>query len=385
MIDILIYVPLSNEHRLPIMEQVARQEIARGNRVSIYVEIITPLCDSGNNISINFFSIAKHLNLSVFDEVYVDAPSLIRGVQLIKGGESARLAHRELRKMSFQCVLEDKRYKEVYLWNGNFPYQTDFIALAKKKGIQLNYIEVAWFDQSDTYYVDSNGVNANSRIAKLAEKAGSEFNRAGELFSQEYLQKIPEKCRKEGGYILVPMQVESDSNIRLYSPYNSMASFVQALSKWLPSGVNVKVRRHPKSSMKEFPLPPGFCWSGESHLFKDISEAALVVGINSTVLLQAIALGKPTIAFGRGIWGTHPAIVQGDTEVAFQWPTFNKSNANNLVGYLLSHQRYYPPEIFSGNGYRQRFWTAMKLVGVVLRESAKSFVSISNLSNIRHR
>lgn len=380
---ILLYVPLSNKHRLPIMEQIARHEKSRGNFVSIYIETITPLCNIDNDVSFNVPAIISHLDWSIYNQVYVGFPGVFSGWRLLKGSKAAQEKYIRSREVGCRQLLEISHFDSVYLWNGNFSYQADFLEALKKHRTSINYVEVAWFDQGNTYYCDPEGVNASSKIARCAGEVGSEHNLLGKSFAESYRLKKLNGKSDIGAYILVPMQVESDSNIRLYSPYRSMAEFIEILSGWLPQDVDVVIRRHPKSSMREFPLPERFRWSREDNLFKDIAGARLVIGINSTVLLQSLALGKPVIAFGGGVWGGHTAIVSGNPQSKFQWPEYNEWETFNLLGYLLTFQRNYDQSIFVGSGWWGSVLSAVRILSRCLSLSLQNSGSLAKKKLLR--
>ncbi|WP_444939374.1 capsular polysaccharide export protein, LipB/KpsS family [Microbulbifer sp. JMSA002] len=344
--QVLLFVPLSNKHRLPIMEQIAREERRVGNSVSIYVELVTPINDDENSVSLNIDALLLHLDHNVYERVFVGIPSLIQLWQMLKRTGSGRKRYLELRKKTYSQILRKNKFDYIYLWNGNFSYQANFIKLAKKLCLNLKYVEVAWFDQNNTYYVDPKGVNANSIIAGNAHTISENYLTKGQEFCKNYKDLKFSGCSISDSYILVPMQVESDSNIRLYSSYKSMSEFIDDLSTWLPENVEVRVRRHPKSAMPEFSLPRNFSWSQESNLFEDIAGAKCVVGINSTVLLQSLALGKPVIAMGQGVWGNHHSIIAGNTSFKFRYPEFDMQSASALVGYLIKFQKHYDQNIF---------------------------------------
>ena len=358
--DILLYIPLSNCHRLPIMQVFAKSEIAKGNKVSILVETVTPVCISENVLSLNHQALIDKIDLSIFQRVFICGPNLLKVFFLLKRkGSIEQYAKRrfEVKKL----VLDRYNFDCIYVWNGNFPYQFDFLNYAANRKVAINYMEVGWFDQENTYYTDASGVNYKSNIAKTFVDSQKYYEK-GALFSEEYKRTKFRGKSTSDDYILVPLQVESDSNITLFSPFKKMEHFIQFLSGWLPPHSRVIVRAHPKSNLRKFSLPSGYEWSSENNLFEDIRRAKFVVGINSTVLLQSLVLGKAVVAFGNGIWGANPALGYADLNSKYNPPKYKHKDAMGLIGYLLSHQSNYSRDIFKTQNLKIRLKNILYLM-----------------------
>ncbi|USD19899.1 hypothetical protein MJO52_12500 [Microbulbifer variabilis] len=359
---VLLYVPLSNCHRLPIFREIALREKKAGNLVYICVSVAMPLFDDDDNISLNISAIINYLDPVVYRRIYIATPSARELWKILKRNRIAQEEFISQHNLDCEDLLKRKGFDYVYLWNGNFAYQTGFLNVTKKHNIDVRFMEVAWFDQSNTYYFDPKGVNSGSEIAKKATYELEGYYKHGQEFCESYRRKKLSGLKNEEKYILVPLQVETDSNIRLYSPFTSMQEFISELARWLPKTHKVIVRKHPKSSMKMFDLPKGFSWSRESDLFKDIAGAKCIIGINSTVLLQSLAVGKPVIAMGEGIWGQNTAITYGDVRAEFAWPHYNEAEAFCLIGYLVGKQLFFRKKIFNPQSRFKRYLIALRLV-----------------------
>jgi|GEM_PF-2654478 len=101
--------------------------------------------------------------------------------------------------------------------------------------------------------------------------------------------------------IFVPLQDEGDTNITKFSPFKKMDDFVGYLSKNYPKQQFI-VRPHPlfkdvyigKYNNVEIDPP-------SNNYLETLNQCGLVMGINSTTLLESALYNKPVIAFGQSI------------------------------------------------------------------------------------
>ena len=224
-------------------------------------------------------------------------------------------------------VLRSFRPDTIVIWNGLMDYQQGFINLAKSfdPQQQFSFLESGWFPQKNTYYSDPQGVNAASSISRatpapLSPSQTSEIKKWKALYRQSY--GAPKSC--DNGYYFVPLQLETDTNITLFSPFKRM----KALLQWVIDNTDpvrpIVVRPHPLSDInnEEFNrLNDRIYVDGNTPLQKLIAESHAVIGINSTVLLESLIFEKPTIALGRGIFQHSNAIYS---------PPLDSSIPNNL-------------------------------------------------------
>ena len=211
-------------------------------------------------------------------------------------------------------LLRNFRPDTIVIWNGLMDYQQGFINLAKSFAPQqqFSFLESGWFPQKNTYYSDPQGVNAASSISRaspapLSPSQTSEIKKWKALYRQSY--GVPKSC--DNGYYFVPLQLETDTNITLFSPFKNM----KALLQWVIDNTDpvrpIVVRPHPLSDInyQEFNnLNERIHVDGNTPLQKLIAESHAVIGINSTVLLESLIFEKPTIALGQGIFQHSNAI-----------------------------------------------------------------------------
>ena len=213
-----------------------------------------------------------------------------------------------------QKVLKGFRPDTIVIWNGLMDYQGGFISLAKDLNPeqQFSFLESGWFPQKNTYYSDPEGVNAASSISRstpppLNPLQTSEIKKWKAQYRQSY--GAPKICDK--GYYFVPLQLETDTNITLFSPIKSMKELLQWVINNTDRERKIVVRPHPLSNYdhEEFDkLNDRIHVDRETSLHKLIAESHAVIGINSTVLLESLVFEKPTIALGHGLFQHSNAI-----------------------------------------------------------------------------
>jgi capsular polysaccharide export protein len=106
-----------------------------------------------------------------------------------------------------------------------------------------------------------------------------------------------------GPVLLLPLQLPADSQVRLYSPFESnqaLLDFVVTQARRAVPGVRVLVKRHPMDSAR-YRLPDGARWVG-GNLARLYHYNPLVVCINSTVGFEAATRGVPVICFGPSFY-----------------------------------------------------------------------------------
>jgi capsule polysaccharide modification protein KpsS len=340
----LIYLPLANEHRLPIFQQIGASLRQSGFHTSIIVE--TQISHYQNGIykgeSSHARSIARYANPDSFDEILVfkwntSAEDYWNGISSV-------------RSRKYRELLGSRKWDRIYVWNGNFDYQQDFIEQAKATGNEgtLQFCEVGWLSQTDSIYVDPLGVNAYSylSITPPDEITEAEFQQV-DAFIRSWKRNVSNNTApKTRPAILVPLQVDTDSNILLSSPFRSMAEFIRHLENWVPDTYDVVLRPHPKASYayEITSTRANFSVDRQTPLHELMNRCDFVIGINSTVLIEALCLHKPAAAFGNGVFSSSTAINSLTIDSPFSEPRFDITEAYKLLHRLVfkSQQRIYP-------------------------------------------
>jgi hypothetical protein len=167
---------------------------------------------------------------------------------------------------------------------------------------KLNYLETGWLPQKEYIYCDSEGINGNSSIASqklssLSKKQNSQLSDWLSKFRGDIsLAKNPQT-------ILIPLQIEEDTSILHFSPFKTMQSFLSFLEGWIPTGYNVTIRPHPKSTKSTPSISrDDFIIDECKSLYELLASSETVIAINSTTLIEAMAFGCKALAFGQGVF-----------------------------------------------------------------------------------
>ncbi len=178
------------------------------------------------------------------------------------------------------------------IWNGlqhNAPLAT---RMCRRRGIPVCYIEWGLLPQSATFSVDPSGFCGDSILA-------SDVSWVTDA-DVENLRKIRKQLQEQhplqgGNHVLVPLQIENDTQVLYFSPYRSMEEFVADVERMYPSD-RIIVRPHPKSPTKRTFARAEV--DGAGSFLEAAARARLVIGITSTCLYEAAILGVPVLALG---------------------------------------------------------------------------------------
>ncbi|GEM_PF-1639554 len=227
-----------------------------------------------------------------------------------------------------QAILQRVRsVKPDFLvgWNGNGPHFIFLMKVAAKiAGIPIFHVERGLLP--DTLVFDPQGVNYKSSISgsylpllKPDERSRAatyidRFRRdaktivnTGATFSGSLIKEGRSPIPSGKQYIFFPLQIEGDSNIIINSPiYKKMDRAIQDIAAAAAKfGLYLLCRPHPENS--EAPSTqltdlPNVVFDNSQHLHEALQGAVANVVINSTVGLESLILGKPTICLGHSVY-----------------------------------------------------------------------------------
>jgi len=220
----------------------------------------------------------------------------------------------------------------VMTWNGGLLCQRALTNVGRHHGLPVIFVERGLFP--DTFFVDPLGVNHSSSVAgerwpppdfsspndkdlarlerQLAgyHRKGESVVRAGSSAGSRELRRalgIP----NDATICLFPLQIETDTNILLFSPlYRAMADAVSAVEVALSGfpDVHLIVKPHPEN-------PPDLAFTdiemgGRTHVTSEydlhslLNVCDVVVTINSTVGLEGRCSGKPVVTLGDSVYSS---------------------------------------------------------------------------------
>jgi hypothetical protein len=242
-----------------------------------------------------------------------------------------------------------------FIWGGRTEADHETVRHVKDydENCRIIYSEAGWFPQRDRIYFDLEGTNAQASFSKrlagdenITERDRAIFLRMRNRIVRHDLGLFPfarvSPFRIEppdmNKKILVPLQDENDTNIICSSPFKTMRAFVESLSKTYPQ-YRFVVRQHPRAPVSDLPILDNVEYQDKSvDLFKQFNEIGLVIGINSTVLLQAAMHNKNVIALGEGIASTGGCVYPMDVDnplSEFERPLVDTDAAERRLAFLL--------------------------------------------------
>lgn len=185
------------------------------------------------------------------------------------------------------------------------------------------WCENGWLTQQSGCYVDPKGTNERSSIVGAVTRDSRKNDRVWDYINKVHgwHQVEPQGTAFEGpqfahhDYIFVPLQAECDTQVNYQThipakyPYRQ-AWMLQRIIEAFPDR-KIIVRPHPRwetiidyinkyddSILKT----PNIRVEKSGNSYQWCSRAAAVIGINSTVLIEALTLRKPVASIGRGIF-----------------------------------------------------------------------------------
>lgn len=226
-------------------------------------------------------------------------PKAASGLEAVRGDRKfIRDDHRD-----FGELLDRIRPDVMFLWNGATDAHAITRRFASDREIPIRYAELGWFPQSTTMHFDLEGTNARSAIRKLdlsRIRVDPTLDAWIDDWRRRQIGDAGQPSDAPAGYIFVPLQDERDTNITLASPYPTMDAFVTALSERFPRERFI-VRPHPHYADVKITPRLNVQVTTEGALHAWLRGADAVVGINSTVLLEALAWDKPAHSVGVGL------------------------------------------------------------------------------------
>src|SRR6056300_92643 len=195
----------------------------------------------------------------------------------------------------------------VIIWNALEPCTEWIKKLCYKYHKPWLALEYGFIPQRGHYHLDNKGLISESSLNDNLSWLTSQMIDEAENYFEQFFKKKKWQHKKEGNYILCPLQLPWDTSIYLCSDYHSMDQFIQDVIVNFPKQ-KIIVTPHPLNKTPQ-------CLSKEIHdqitfinnqsTMELAQNATKIVGITSTVLYEALALGVDTIALGKCPINTH--------------------------------------------------------------------------------
>lgn len=212
-------------------------------------------------------------------------------------------------------ILEAYAPRYVFIWNGFTGNVANLLRVVCSSRPELStwYMERSFFNSS--LFIDPSGVNAAASIAKYFDDSYEEHEIPGDYIEgkgADALQDSDAIKPFDSNYIFLPLQVQTDTNSILYSPYIkkmrvlviAIADAVSYVNQKLGRDLKVIVRQHPEEVDKNLNLPlhPIVYYRNEGSIRDWCFHSQAVVNVNSTVGMEALYLGKKVVSFGRSLY-----------------------------------------------------------------------------------
>lgn len=203
-------------------------------------------------------------------------------------------------------VVQKLRPNVAFIWGGRTEPDRRTAKILAEYNIRTVFSELGWFPQKGTIYFDANGTNSQMSTQQLRKMAGwkrsifkiKRTRACQKIYGRSFHFAQKNQLAKR---VFVPLQDELDTNITIDSPFARMNDLLKFLSDQYPSCEFV-ARNHPKASLSYInPLPNVTMQQTKENLYDTLQDFDLVVGINSTVISEAVFLGHPAMCFGNGI------------------------------------------------------------------------------------
>ncbi len=227
----------------------------------------------------------------------------------------------------------------VFMWNGSLPREKDIAEQCKEIGIPVYFCELGWLPQSGTIYFDRKGINYNSSLTDWQYSPLSDEQQFWVQSRKEHFhQCIARTTGIDPGtdFVFVPLQVEADSQIKVFSRFETMQQVIDLICNHVPGRIVFK--KHPKGEYGELKVP-AHCELVETGTTHDyLSKCRYVVTVNSTVGVEALTYHKPVITLGRAFYGgrriSYEALTDETFKTAVEWAETGKAAVGVIDAFL---------------------------------------------------
>jgi len=121
-------------------------------------------------------------------------------------------------------------------------------------------------------------------------------------------RSLPPAIRPTEPYVFAPLQVSEDTNLLLFSQHDNLGLIAKADATARARGLRLVVKPHPAERDVTLLESIAALCARQGHLFTShntadlIEQAEAVITINSTVGLEAIAMGKPVTVLSESLY-----------------------------------------------------------------------------------
>lgn len=199
--------------------------------------------------------------------------------------------------------------------------------------MELGCTRIPFFE---SIYMDFNGVNGNAITRKLEVDllpnvtieevlpkipyflvGGKEEDGKYNVVTSSYIEEIYENVEKN---VLIPMQLDDDSNVLMFSKYNNVLEFLEeVVPKLLKAGYRCFIKSHPGAKARKITeighdkcreycesFSENVYWLDDIDNKRDymslLNKMKAIVTINSSLGFEALLLKKVVVSMGKGAY-----------------------------------------------------------------------------------
>lgn len=214
-------------------------------------------------------------------------------------------------------LVKDRGIEQCVAWNG----LTGAVANAMRCFVALKggggFIERGLLPGGVIF--DPLGANGDATLAcGTAFPPDADVEARHEPALQRWFPQLDAAPAPRSNALLVPLQVQRDSNVVLHSPLPTMRHLLieaERIRDTAFPGWQILVRPHPEESPGErlnLPRLPGMELTLGGGLGTWLAQGAVALTLNSTVGLEAAIGGRGVIALGEGIYCREPFVARVD-------------------------------------------------------------------------
>jgi len=222
------------------------------------------------------------------------------------------------------ALTEFERFNPDYVvvFNGYHPHRYAATRYIEQRW-RTYYVENGWLPQEGSLYLDTEGLGKSIQKTQYHPQRTSEYLALRDSAIANLQSNYATSPSKANGlpkdYILVPLQLEQDTSIIFNSPYfKTMLTFVHYVNRHFCDRPIV-IKTHPKS-LVDFDFPGVRIIREKTSMNALVQGASLVVGINSTSLIEALVHYKPVAALGYNVASGRGAFIGEPKEMMFGNP-----------------------------------------------------------------
>lgn len=199
---------------------------------------------------------------------------------------------------------------KIFFHNGLHPMYQEVLNRVKKvfPDIPIVYSELGWFPQDGNIYFDEYGTNGRSKIAT------EDFETFCEADYPDETEGGLRGNYDDSKHILIITQLENDTNLIINSPrFKKMESFISYVLSEIGDKGKIIIKTHPldrqRDRFEKF-NSSNVTVVHDADLNELLENSKAVVGINSTVLMQALHYDTNVYAFGDGLLNGKRVVIE---------------------------------------------------------------------------